>query len=198
MKTFACAFIFIFEPLLALFLIIVNQSAFIFEFRRSTCVREKNLTGFKGIYPFTHQAPVNIIPYNSLYGNFYSMNPMFAKGGVQVNLKKNKNEGGNMDMGSVLCHHVLLFSEMKALSIDFMRCRKTKRGSALFIMQEISMKSILTEYQRKYPAKSHPLRATCGNRNRRFRHFHFFYNLLYGIINVQSSQLRCKETFIES
>ncbi|MFR8519657.1 MAG: hypothetical protein ACLVC2_17400, partial [Emergencia timonensis] len=50
------------EPLLALFLIIVNQSAFIFEFRRPTCVREKNLTDFKGICPFTHQVPVNIIP----------------------------------------------------------------------------------------------------------------------------------------
>ena len=87
---------------------------------------------------------------------------------------------------------------MKACQFISCVCRKTKRGSALFIMQEISMKSILTEYQRKYPAKSHPLRATCGNRNRRFRHFHFFYNLLYGIINVQSSQLRCKETFIES
>ncbi len=46
---------------------------------------------------------------------------------------------------------------------------------AIFIMQEISMKSILTEYKRTYLAKNRPLGATCGNRNLRFRHFHVFY-----------------------
>ncbi|RHJ84736.1 hypothetical protein DW099_17350 [Emergencia timonensis] len=83
-------------------------------------MREKNLTGFKGIYPFTHQAPVNIIPYNSLYGNFYSMNPMFAKGVAQVNLKKTRMKA-EIWTWAVFCAIMPCFFRNEGVSIYFMR-----------------------------------------------------------------------------
>ena len=74
------------------FLIIVNQSAFIFEFRRPACAKATNLADIKGI----------------------------CKGSRADILKKIKNAGGNPGLGSILCHYALLFWKMKARYFIFM------------------------------------------------------------------------------
>ena len=74
------------------FLIIVNQSAFIFEFRRPACAKATNLADIKGI----------------------------CKGSHADKFKKIKNEGGNARLNSILCRHALLFWKMKARYFIFM------------------------------------------------------------------------------
>ncbi|MEY8298085.1 MAG: hypothetical protein ACLRJC_14610 [Emergencia timonensis] len=64
---------------------------------------------FSNHLPFYLTCSARFIPYNELYGSICKEKSSICKGRCASKYEKNKNEGGNEGVGSVLCHHALLF-----------------------------------------------------------------------------------------